>query len=291
MSEGLFGMVILFLMEILPNLEELNVDITTLNWDISTTNYGSIFPNILEYNTTYDEHDRTNAINLHMLRKKYPSYVLGDNFNELHKLFFKYFSIPEKLNTIADDFKLNTYLGIHFRGTDKTSDNEMNTPINVDEFYIILDSYITCNNITNIFIATDEQNVVSYLKNKYQHITFKSSRDFNHNLFWKNNTNKELNGIEAMVDMLCLSKCDTVIKVSSALSSFSKIVNPNLKIYRLNALKMFADIPYFPDAYIPLLPQNTKYSNKCNSILSKVQTNDWSYTHNDNFNDFIYKRR
>jgi hypothetical protein len=98
-------------------------------------------------------------------------------------------------------------------------------------------------------------------------------------LFWRNNDNPILNAKMAMVDMLCLSNCKTVLKISSALSSFSKIINPSLNIYRINALKFIPDprrVPYFPDAYIPLLPLNEKYTQECNDLLTQLQQDDWS---------------
>ena len=168
----------------------------------------------------------------------------------------------------------------------------MNNPLTKSDFYIILDSFLKANTgIINVFLATDEMDILSYLKNKYTHINFITSRDLKNNLFWRNNSDVVRNGTEAMVDMLCLSKCKIVLKVSSALSSFSKLINPNLNIYRLNALKMFDDIPYFPDAYIPLLEKNESYTDECNKILDKIQQNDWSITHKQKFNNFYYKLR
>ena len=294
MSEGLFGMVILYLFEILPILENINIDITKLKWDISTTNYGDIFPNLLHYNSEYiNPNEIKSKIKLFDVRNKknYPQYTIGDDFSRLNQLFFKYFTIPKELDTIAENYNLNNSLGIHFRGTDKTSDTNMNDPITINEFYIIIDSFITNNNITNIFIATDEQNTVEYLKNKYTYINFVTSRNFNKNIFWRKNKDVISNGQEAMIDMLCLSKCKIVLKVSSALSAFSKIINPNLTIFRLNSSKMFADIPYFPDAYIPLLKKNKNYTKECNEILDKIQLNDWSISNKNKFNNFYYKVR
>jgi hypothetical protein len=167
----------------------------------------------------------------------------------------------------------------------------MNEPVTKDDFCRIADSYIISNNIKKIFLATDETELFDYFKNKYTDIHFLTSRNFKNNLFWKGNNDVFENAKEAMIDMLCLSKCDTVIKVSSALSAFSKLINPNLKIYRVNALKMFVDIPYFPDAYIPLLEKNTSYTGECNEILNKIQSNDWSYTHKNKFNNFFIKIR
>jgi hypothetical protein len=53
MTEGLFGMVILFMIETLPIIENLKIDVSKLKWNISTKNYGDIFPYILEYNGEY----------------------------------------------------------------------------------------------------------------------------------------------------------------------------------------------------------------------------------------------
>jgi hypothetical protein len=119
-----------------------------------------------------------------------------------------------------------------------------------------------------------------------------TSRNFkSKNLYWRNNPDILQNGKEAMIDMLCLSKCKMVLKTSSALSSFSKIINPDLKIYRVNACKMFADIPYFPDAYIPLLEKNTRYHDYANTVLEKVQKEDWSFSHKNRFYGFSTKPR
>jgi hypothetical protein len=297
MSEGLFGMVILYIFEILPILEEYNVDVSKIKWDVCTTNYGSIFPMILEYNSEFiNSYKIDTKMQLFDLRASHPQYTLGDDFSKLNQLFFKYFKIPQYLELETEKYdqmyNLQNSLGIHFRGTDKTTDYTMNDPLTINEFYIIIDSFLKNNSdIKNVFLATDEPGIHDYLKNKYDYIHFATSRNFNNNLFWRNNSNVIGNGREAMIDMLCLSKCKVVLKVSSALSAFSKIINPNLNIFRLNGLKMFTDIPYFPDAYIPLLEQNENYTEECNRILDKIQMHDWAKTHKYSFNNFYYKLR
>lgn len=294
MTEGLFGMVFLFMFEVLPILESTNTDVSTLRWDICTNSYGEIFPNLLEYR--FDE-SKTSAENnivplFHLRSSAFRQWTLGDDFQALHNLFFKYFKVPAHISAMADCNDLTNCLGIHFRGTDKTADTNMNTPISLQDFYVILDSYLKTNPfITEVFLATDEISMHEHLTDKYRHIHFKTARTLQGNLFWRNNENVLKNGIDAMVDMLCLSKCKVVLKVSSALSGFSKVINPNLTVYRLNALKMFIDIPYFPDAYIPLLERNNQYSEECNKILGRVQQNDWSFGHKHIFNNFVYQPR
>lgn len=293
MTEGLFGEVILFICEILPILELSNIDINNLKWDIATINYGNIFPSILEYNSEYVNPDTIkNKKQLFYYRSLKPQYALGDDFTNLNKLFFKYFKIPDRIQEYVNNINLDNCLGIHFRGTDKTNDIYMNTMITIQDFMIIIDSYLQANtHITKIFLATDENIVYEYLKTTYKHIEIITSRNLNQNLFWRHNQDIYRNAFEAMVDMLCLSKCKIVLKVSSALSAFSKVINPNLEIYRLNATIMCGDIPYFADSYIPLLKTNKEYSDKCNEILEKIQINDWSYKHKDQFNNFYFKVR
>jgi hypothetical protein len=299
LNEGLFGEIFLWIFEILPILENNNLDVNNLFWYVRTKSYGSIFPEILDYvnNDKNFEQPMNNVIDFFELRNLTPQYVLGDNFSDLNKLFFKYFKIPKQLNDVAASLNLKEYLGLHFRGTDKTIDTNFNTPVSKEIFYTIVDSYISANNIKNIFIASDENDVFDYFVNKYTKINFKSSRDFKGNLFWRNNENPLVNAKMAMLDMLCLSNCNTVLKISSALSSFSKVVNPSLNIYRINALKFIPDpkhIPYFPDAYIPLLPTNAKYTQECNDLLTEIQRDDWSIQHPNIykfFNNFDLKIR
>jgi hypothetical protein len=299
LNEGLFGEIFLRIFELLPVLENNNLDISNLFWYVQTVNYGSIFPYVIDYVNDDKNIAQTmsHSMGFNDLQQITPQYMLGDDFVSLNQLFFKYFKIPKILNDVAESLTLKECLGLHYRGNDKITDIESNTPVSKEMFYTVVDSYITANNIKNIFIATDENDVFDYFVNKYTNINFKSSRDFKGNLFWKNNENPSTNATMAMLDMLCLSKCNTVLKISSALSSFSKIINPSLSIYKINALKFNPTsnkTPYFPDAYIPLLPTNAKYTQECNDLLTEIQRDDWSIQHPNIykfFNNFDLKIR
>ena len=290
MNEGLFGQVILWTFEILPILEQSNVDISLLNWEISTSNYGNIFPDVLLPNTNHVVSHSAQVVRLMDLRSQKPQYVLGDDFSRLRDLFFKYFRIPAELNSIACQLNLNESLGVHFRGSDKTTDTGMNTPITKKEFLIILHEYIRVNKVTSVFLATDENDVFDMLRKQHPAIHLKSARDFTGNLFWRQNADVHINARDAMIDMLCLSKCKEVLKVSSALSAFAKVINPDLKMWRLNAMKMMS-IPYFPDAYIPTLRTNADFSEECNSVIDRVQQDDWQTQYGDAYCNFYFKER
>jgi len=66
--------------------------------------------------------------------------------------------------------------------------------------------------------------------------------------------------------MFLLSKCKTVIKSSSALSAFSKIINPSLDLYTINA----ARCRWFPAAMVKPYVSKT---DKINKILSRTMKN------------------
>ena len=205
--------------------------------------------------------------------------ILGDNFERQNKIFFKYFKIPQTINKYVDNLELKDYLGIHFRGTDKTIDTKMNNPISCDQFLIILQNFINEKNIKNLFVASDDKIFINKLIKKFDNYNIKFSRDINNlsqkDMTWYTNDNKEQNAIDAMIDMLSLSKCSCVIKTSSALSAFSKLFNPSLEIYRVNACKMFnPNATYWPD---------------CNKILNETQLDDWSLNYKEKYNNFTYR--
>jgi hypothetical protein len=83
-------------------------------------------------------------------------------------------------------------------------------------------------------------------------------------------------GDHALLDCLLLSRCRYLLKCQSALSGFSKVLNPRLEAYRLSANKLPSwswGNPYFPDAYLPKL---TSKNPECQKILDDLFTDDWT---------------
>ena len=67
--------------------------------------------------------------------------------------------------------------------------------------------------------------------------------------------NQIQNSINAMIDSIALSKCKKVLKTNSALSSWAKIFNPKIEIYRLTIFGINDSRTWFPIHHI-------KYVNK-----------------------------
>jgi hypothetical protein len=77
----------------------------------------------------------------------------------------------------------------------------------------------------------------------------------------------------AVLDCVLLSRCGAVLQTSSALSSFAKILNPDLEIYRVAASKAWANVPYFPVAFVPI------YASRSPEVAATIEvltTNDWT---------------
>ena len=51
----------------------------------------------------------------------------------------------------------------------------------------------------------------------------------------------------SVAEMLALSKCNHILKSHSAFSGWAKIINPQIKMYRVNKCKN----NWFPDYYLP----------------------------------------
>ena len=283
-GEGLFGQVLLFIFELLPKLSKIN---DSIYFKISSILYGNkpdytIIPGILINNTIHTENisDKNNIyIDIEILRKEFKS-KLTNNFHDMNRLFFKFFSINPLILNLVDELSIKynicDCIGLHYRGTDKNKSCFDTDPISHDEFIFIVSDYLLSNpNIKNIFLCTDENNLYKKLKlflpNTYKIINHSPKT------FFKNNIDNNLEkAISAMVDSLLLSKCKIVLKCQSALSAFSKIFNPDLEIYRVTCCKLFSNVPYFPEAYIPkyIIKDNNNIILK--KLMNDIFINDWT---------------
>src|SRR3979411_1783507 len=92
-----------------------------------------------------------------------------------------------------------------------------------------------------------------------------------------------------MLDCVFLSRCGAVLLTQSALSAFSKLINPDLEIYRVAASKLFHNTPYFPVAYIPVYKSK---SSKIAAIVDNLLEGAWTRTADYQLfaTPFVYRR-
>jgi len=273
LTEGLFGYIILHIFEVLPKLHDEGIFPC---WDIRSVKYGCvpdhvIIPGLLDIN--YEQKEGTcNETNLAKARKRYAQ-TLGNDWEYMNMLWNTYFRIPHRIVVRADEFgNLNNTLAIHYRGTDKNLATQETQPVTYEDFLLLVEDFLgTHPEVNTIFLATDEVALFQEARIAFGQRKIISTGEVE---LW-DSTSRSVSfhkGDHAMLDCLLMSRCKYLIKCQSALSGFAKVLNPTLAAYRISASKMFADIPYFPDAYIPRIVTNNP---KCQKVLSRLFKGDW----------------
>lgn len=215
----------------------------------------------------------------------------GDNFGLANQYFNKYFKFDKVMLNEVDKFIQKfvgkKVLGLHYRGTDKNKVKWV-THINIGEFIKIIDYHLTKNSYDVIFASTDDNNFIKQINDKYSekyvilhyddlkngennnsmHLNrltlmenkvreIKKTKDINRLVQMENDLKKEtvINRLllsNVIVNSFILSKCDCVLKTHSQVSAYSKIFNPKLEIYRVNACQE----GLWPDSHIDLYDWN-----------------------------------
>lgn len=255
---GLYGQLLLWCLELLPYLEEKNIDPL---WEIESEFYGTnqnhnIIGNYIKQNNQKisEDYESIDLLDLKLNQPNFFKEFKGD-FIEANRLFFKFFSFSDEITEEVDEkileYKGKKILGLHYRGTDKI--NTEGGYINVDMFKSIVDDYLNSNEIEVILIFSDElyvsKTLEEYYSKKYivKNFNDKESKDLLY-ITYENYSHNNLLFKKTIVEPLILSKCDVVIKTSSQFSAWSKIFNPYLNIYRSSSFKE----NWFPDFYIPI---------------------------------------
>ena len=271
LREGLFGQVLLFVFEVLPALHRAGC---FPDWDIRSANYGEkhrVIPGVFELAYQVDPIPRR-KITLRKMRKAYCE-ALGHDWPRVSELWHTYFRIPERVVSVADQLgPLDNVLGVHFRGNDKAVSSWDTNPVtHQDLMKIIVDCLQEHPEYTKIFLATDEYACVDFIQGHVDIEIINLGRVDFHKAY---TSSSELSGKadRAVLDSLLLSRCEQVLQCCSALSAFSKVLNPDLEIYRYAASKRFADIPYFPSAYIPRYQAHTPDVAK---LMDRLMDDDW----------------
>lgn len=254
MKFGLYGQILLWILEILPYLDENDIK---PKWDITSPYYGNIFGEHILLNYVPDESDE--LISLTQIKHGNSTHF-GDNFDSANKLWNKFFKFSPEILSKVDEYinglDMNKTLGLHYRGTDKI--NTEGGYIDTNMFIELVDDYLKSNkDIENIIIFTDGRDVLINLKNHYENnynIIYSDDlynsglSDILYSNNIQNNVDVNKHYMDSLNDMIVLSKCSAVIKTASQLSAWSKIINTDIEIYRVSSFVH----DWFPDSRIPL---------------------------------------
>jgi hypothetical protein len=291
MTQGLFGRVFLHVFEILPYLQKRKIYPA---WSISSELYGQP-PNFTEIPGLLDlaypaPENIEGCCSLQEIRRQ-REFALGNDWSGLHRLWSAYFRVPARIEQRTKTFgDLSATLGIHYRGTDKNTAGWDSNSVSHDDFAVIIKDLLGRRpGLTRIFVATDEPEFIAYLSGNLEIpvVSFGAGR---HHFEEKAHRERAMEADHALTDCMTLSRCAVALTTSSALSAFSKVLNPDLEIYRCAASKMFADIPYFPIAYIaPFSSDDAQVT----EVLGRTMKDDWttSATSRRFRGRFAFKRR
>jgi hypothetical protein len=264
MTEGLFGEVLLHVFEILPYLHAKGI---FPDWQIQAAHYGgpprgSVIPGAVDIAYEVAPGARQD-IALTQVRRRH-CHALGNDWQQLHNIWNAYFRIPPRILRRADDLGALSDKRTALWDTNRVSHD--------DYLAIIRDVLKRRPDLKRVFLATDEFGFCDYLsRNLSIEIINLGAVDFH-----KAPVVEEAIGIKtdrAILDCVVLSRCSVVLQNSSALSGFAKVFNPTLEIWRIAASKRFADIPYFPAAYIPAY---TSPDPEISTLIERLMFGDWA---------------
>lgn len=273
LQEGLFGQVFLYLFEVLPYLHARGA---RPDWAIKASHYGgptddALIPGVLDL--AYVPEPPSRDVRLADLRERHCS-RLGDDWEGLHRIWSTYFRTPQRIEAEADLLgPLDDVLGVHYRGTDKiTASWDTNPVTHADMAAIIKDFQLRRPALKRVFVASDDNSFAGYLETQIDAPVINLGKVDFHKAGDPAVDNRR-KADRALLDCVVLSRCGAVLKSSSALSGFTKVLRPSLEIYRCAASKLFADIPYFPVAYIPPYQSDDP---DIQAILARLMQDDWS---------------
>jgi len=272
LNEGLFGQIVLYVFEVLPYLKANGI---YPDWNITSKLYGrspdfTVLPGVFDLAYT-PPRGKLKEVDLYALRAAHTS-VLGGDWRALHDLWHSYFRVPQRVLRAADGVDIGAHtLGVHYRGQDKNALTHGDTnSVSQGEFLTLVRGFLDEHaRVDSLFVATDEYSFVKAISAEFPHLKIINLGEVD---FHKQANDVPQKADRALLDAVLLSRCEHVIKCSSALSSFAKVLRPELSIFRIAACKLFADIPYFPDAYIPTLHSSSPESNR---ILGRLMKDDW----------------
>jgi hypothetical protein len=282
-TEGIFGQCLTWLLEVLNYLENSKTinDNTQLSFNINTLNNRNLIPKFIQPLKIIDESFK--AVEISLKHFKIDVVPVGfklseESFDKANRIFNKYFKFNDFILDEVNKLNItNKTLGIHYRGTDKLYDKNQANSITRSDMILIVKDYVENNDIDHIFCCSDEQLFINEIKRIYPNklIQYEQSRSnedsVNYGFFRNghkcNDRERDALTYSCIIDMLALSKCTTIIKTSSALSSFSKILNPSLKLYTVSSMKQ----PWFPTAVANIYEP---YSEEIKKILKRTMIND-----------------
>jgi len=169
------------------------------------------------------------------LIKKY-LVIREDVLQEVEGFWQKHFFDNESFFNNKKTFE-KSILGVHFRGTDKSTEAPVVTYEYVEEnIKIFLKKYPQT---SGVFVSSDDHHFITYIKDRTIGVPVVSRNDSyratNNEAIHLSRQNKYDINRDAIVNCLLLARCHALIKSASILSAWSVLFNPEILLVMLNA--------------------------------------------------------
>jgi len=154
------------------------------------------------------------------------------NIPGLYKIFKKYIKIKpeiERLVKIKKSNSKNKILGVHFRGQEMRTARGHWFPPSNRQMYKAIDIMLSRDTYSKIFVCTEDDRLLSALNKRYPEMIiynnhFRTSGANAYKINARKN-HKYLLGLEILIDMLTLSRCNGLISCSSNVAWMSRFIN------------------------------------------------------------------
>lgn len=181
---------------------------------------------------------------------------LSMNLYRANEIFFRHAAVREDITKSVESFIQRHFdgptLGIHFRGTDKSSEAIRASKYSIET--AVDDHQNREDKATTIFVASDEAAFIEWAARRFEQLNVVFREDSLRSGDGKPvHTRSQIGdnyakGEDALVNSLLLSRCDALIRTSSFLSAWSSVFNPDILVRRVN--QPFTEKSWFPDSAI-----------------------------------------
>jgi hypothetical protein len=170
------------------------------------------------------------------------------------RILHKYLTQKTNINSLVDAFWRDSgfdgpVLGVHFRGTDKSSEAPR---VSWRHCLTVVKNYLR--NHHAVFVASDEEEFIEFMKKSITELPvffredhYRSRGSGEVPVFLGKGGGYE-KGEDALVNCLLLAKCSALVRTTSFLSAWASIFNPDLKVILLN--KPYDNRLWYPEREI-----------------------------------------
>lgn len=270
LREGLFGGVILFMLETLPGLDARGV---RPDWRIDAACYGNVVPTVLEPVAPDPGNGTETTLAEVRVRDRH---AMGGDFAAIGALWASRFQPAASVIHSADrlDPGLGNALGVHYRGGDKLKASWDTNPIEREAFLDLVAERLDSGPAFDRCLVAGDDPAFIDLAIKRLAIPVSTPGAGQSHREALANVDASQRAFLALRDCLLLSRCRAILQTSSALPSFAKVLRPQVDCRRCAASKWFGEVPYFPVAQIP---RHRPDDPGLRRIVDRAMEGDWLY--------------